>query len=284
MDPKVRDRTKDELIIRKNEFLKICNILDDLKFNCFLTSGILLGAIRDNDLIKWDWDIEISSFENDLLPKIDLISNKQNSGIAVASDVTKVFDIKNMINKTVEAFGSLDILVNNAGVTRTSNIMDLTEKDWDWIHNVNAKGTFFCLQVAASQMIKQNKGGRIINMASVGGKGFVDVSNAIYAASKGAVISLTKTAAQELAKHEITVNAICPGITHTNILSGIVKKRALEQNKSEEEIMKHYVRDIPLKRPNEPEDIAEMVVFLSSKGARNISGQSYNVDGGLIPS
>ena len=215
---------------------------------------------------------------------VDLISNKQNSGIAVATDVTKVFDIKNMINKTVEAFGSLDILVNNAGVTRTSNIMDLTEKDWDWIHNVNAKGTFFCLQVAASQMIKQNKGGRIINMASVGGKGFVDVSNAIYAASKGAVISLTKTAAQELAKHEITVNAICPGITHTNILSGIVKKRALEQNKSEEEIMKHYVRDIPLKRPNEPEDIAEMVVFLSSKGARNISGQSYNVDGGLIPS
>ena len=214
----------------------------------------------------------------------DLISNKQKSGIAVATDVTKVFDIKNMINKTVEAFGSLDILVNNAGVTRTSNIMDLTEKDWDWIHNVNAKGTFFCLQVAASQMIKQNKGGRIINMASVGGKGFVDVSNAIYAASKGAVISLTKTAAQELAKHEITVNAICPGITHTNILSGIVKKRALEQNKSEEEIMKHYVRDIPLKRPNEPEDIAEMVVFLSSKGARNISGQSYNVDGGLIPS
>jgi NAD(P)-dependent dehydrogenase (short-subunit alcohol dehydrogenase family) len=215
---------------------------------------------------------------------VDLISNKQKLGIAVATDVTKVFDIKNMINKTVEAFGSLDILVNNAGVTRTSNIMDLTEKDWDWIHNVNAKGTFFCLQVAASQMIKQNKGGRIINMASVGGKGFVDVSNAIYAASKGAVISLTKTAAQELAKHEITVNAICPGITHTNILSGIVKKRALEQNKSEEEIMKHYVRDIPLKRPNEPEDIAEMVVFLSSKGARNISGQSYNVDGGLIPS
>ena len=92
------------------------------------------------------------------------------------------------------------------------------------------------------------------------------------------------TAAQELAKHEITVNSICPGITYTNILSNIVKKRALEQNKTEEEIMKHYVRDIPLKRPNNPEDIASMVVFLSSEGARNISGQSYNVDGGLIPS
>jgi len=215
---------------------------------------------------------------------LEIILNNNGFGISVETDVTKNSDIQNMINRTVNEYGTLDILVNNAGVTRTSNLMDLTEKDWNWIHNVNAKGTFFCLQEAARQMIKQNKGGRIINMASVGGKGFVDVSNAIYAASKGAVISLTKTAAQELAKYEITVNSICPGITHTNILSNIVKKRALEQNKSEEAIMKHYVRDIPLQRPNNPEDIASMVVFLSSKGARNISGQSYNVDGGLIPS
>jgi NAD(P)-dependent dehydrogenase (short-subunit alcohol dehydrogenase family) len=215
---------------------------------------------------------------------VEIISSNNGSGLAIKTDVTNILDIKDMVNKVVEQFGSLDIMVNNAGVTRTSSIMDLNEKDWDWIHNVNAKGTFFCLQTAAYQMIKQETGGRIINMASVGGKGFVDVSNAIYAASKGAVISLTKTAAQELGKYDITVNAICPGITHTNILSNIVKKRALEQDKSEEDIMKHYVRDIPLKRPNHPEDIAAMVVFLSSEGARNISGQSYNVDGGLIPS
>ena len=215
---------------------------------------------------------------------VEIISSNNGSGLAIKTDVTNILDIKDMVNKVVEQFGSLDILVNNAGVTRTSSILDLNEKDWDWIHNVNAKGTFFCLQTAAYQMIKQETGGRIINMASVGGKGFVDVSNAIYAASKGAVISLTKTAAQELGKYDITVNAICPGITHTNILSNIVKKRALEQDKSEEDIMKHYVRDIPLKRPNYPEDIAAIVVFLSSEGARNISGQSYNVDGGLIPS
>jgi NAD(P)-dependent dehydrogenase (short-subunit alcohol dehydrogenase family) len=215
---------------------------------------------------------------------LEIILNNNGNGLSIEMDVTNSSDIKKMIKDTVVKYGSLDILVNNAGVTRTSKIMDLTEDDWDWIHNVNAKGTFFCLQAAAKQMIKQNNGGRIINMASVGGKGFVDVSNAIYAASKGAVISLTKTAAQELAKHEITVNSICPGITYTNILSDIVKKRSLEQNKSEEDIMKHYVRDIPLQRPNYPEDIAAMVVFLSSSGARNITGQSYNVDGGLIPS
>ena len=215
---------------------------------------------------------------------LEIVLNSNGSGISIETDVTKINDIENMILKTVKQFGTIDILVNNAGVTRTSKIMDLTEKDWDWIHNVNAKGTFFCLQIAADQMIKQNKGGRIINMASVGGKGFVDVSNAIYAASKGAVISLTKTAAQELAKYEITVNCICPGITYTNILSKIVKKRSYEQNKSEKDIMEHYVRDIPLKRPNDPEDIAAMVIFLSSNGARNITGQSYNIDGGLIPS
>ena len=215
---------------------------------------------------------------------LELILAQNGSGLAIKADITNNSDIEYMIKSVVDAFGSLDVMVNNAGVTRTSNIMDLTEKDWNWINDVNAKGTFFCLQIAAKQMIKQGCGGRIINMASVGGKGFVDVSNAIYAASKGAVISLTKTAAQELGKYKITVNAICPGITHTNILSGIVKKRSLEQGKTEAEIMKHYVRDIPLGRPNDPEDIAAMVVFLSSEGAKNISGQSYNVDGGLIPS
>ena len=215
---------------------------------------------------------------------LDIIKKNNGLGIVIKTDVTNFLDIKKMVSNTIESFGSIDVLVNNAGVTRTSGIMDLTEEDWHWIHNVNAKGTFFCLQETARQMIKQKNGGRIINMASVGGKGFVDVSNAIYAASKGAVISLTKTAAQELGKYEITVNAICPGITHTNILSDIIKKRSLEQNKTESEIIKHYVRDIPLGRANEPEDIAAMVVFLSSEGAKNISGQSYNIDGGLIPS
>ncbi len=215
---------------------------------------------------------------------LDIIKKNNGLGIVIKTDVTNFLDIKKMVSNTIESFGSIDVLVNNAGVTRTSGIMDLTEEDWHWIHNVNAKGTFFCLQETARQMIKQKNGGRIINMASVGGKGFVDVSNAIYAASKGAVISLTKTAAQELGKYEITVNAICPGITHTNILSNIIKKRSLEQNKTESEIIKHYVRDIPLGRANEPEDIAAMVVFLSSEGAKNISVQSYNIDGGLIPS
>jgi NAD(P)-dependent dehydrogenase (short-subunit alcohol dehydrogenase family) len=252
---------------------------------CITGAGNGIGRAIAIAMSKEGYNVVCADIDlNQANETLEIVLDNNGNGLSIEMDVTNSSDIKKMIKDTVVKYGSLDILVNNAGVTRTSKIMDLTEDDWDWIHNVNAKGTFFCLQAAAKQMIKQNNGGRVINMASVGGKGFVDVSNAIYAASKGAVISLTKTAAQELAKHEITVNSICPGITYTNILSDIVKKRSLEQNKSEEDIMKHYVRDIPLQRPNYPEDIAAMVVFLSSSGARNITGQSYNVDGGLIPS
>ena len=189
-----------------------------------------------------------------------------------------------MVNEVVKTFKSLDVMVNNAGVTRASKIEDLNEKDWDWIFDVNAKGTFFCMQEAAKQMIKQQTGGRIINMSSNGAKGFVDVSNAIYAASKGAVLSMTKTAAQQLGKYGITVNSICPGVTLTDILEKIIETRAKEQNKTRDETLKHYLRDVPTGQANDPREIALMVLFLSSEGGRNISGQSYNIDGGVVPS
>ena len=133
-------------------------------------------------------------------------------------------------------------------------------------------------------MIAQGNGGRIINMSSVGAKGFVDVSNTIYAATKGSILSMTKTASQELGKYNIKVNSICPSPTYTDIVKKLVAKRAKEQKKSEKEIMDYYMRDVPLGRFNDPDDIASMVIFLSSSGARNITGQSFNVDGGLIPS
>jgi NAD(P)-dependent dehydrogenase (short-subunit alcohol dehydrogenase family) len=160
--------------------------------------------------------------------------------------------------------------------------MDLTEEDWDNIHRVNAKGVFFCLQRVAREMIPRRRG-RIINIASIAGKGFPGTSNAIYAASKGAVISLTKTAAQQLARHDINVNAVCPGIVRTNLYGEMVRVMAEGEGLSIAEIERRGVQTIPLQRANEPEDIAAMVVFLASPGARNITGQSFNVDGGLVP-
>jgi len=202
--------------------------------------------------------------------------------LAIRADLGDVAEINRMVAETVKAFGRIDTLVNNAGVTRRAYIMDLTEADWDRIHRVNAKGVFFCLQAAAREMIPR-RSGRIINIASVAGKGFAGTSNAIYAASKGAVISLTKTAAQQLGPHNICVNAVCPGIVKTAILEDLMRTRALNENRSVEEIEASLVEQVPLRRANMPEDIADLVVFLASPAAKNISGQSINVDGALVP-
>ena len=206
-----------------------------------------------------------------------------DGSMAVQADMGQVADIDRMMSAVVAEFGHLDVLVNNAGVTRSAYIMDLTEEDWDRMHRVNAKGVFFCLQRAAREMIPRREG-RIINIASIAGRGFLGTSNAAYAASKGAVISLTKTAAQQLARHNLNVNAICPGVTMTEMVSRLVIQRAEREGISVEEAEAEAVKPIPLRRANDPADIAAMAVFLASPGARNITGQCYNVDGGLITS
>jgi NAD(P)-dependent dehydrogenase (short-subunit alcohol dehydrogenase family) len=201
--------------------------------------------------------------------------------LALETDVGDLASIDQMVRRVMEAFGRIDVLVNNAGVTRRAYIMDLTEQDWDRIMRVNAKGVFFCLQRVAREMIPR-RSGRIVNIASIAGKGYAGTSNAIYAASKGSVISLTRTAALQLARHGINVNAICPGITVTALSEANVAVRAREEGLSLEEMTRRRNAVIPLGRPNDPEDLAGLAVFLASPGARNITGQSLNVDGGII--
>ena len=205
------------------------------------------------------------------------------AAMPVQADVGDVAGIDRMVSEVVAELGRLDVMVNNAGVTRGAYIMDITEDDWDRMHRINAKGVFFCLQRAAREMVPR-RCGRIINIASIAGRGFAGTSNAAYAASKGAVISLTKTAAQQLARHDVNVNAICPGVTMTEMVSRLVAERAEQRGVSVDEAMAAAVKPIPLRRANDPEDIAAMAVFLASPGARNITGQCYNVDGGLVTS
>ena len=203
--------------------------------------------------------------------------------MAVQADCGDVASIEAMLDAAVAAHGRLDVILNNAGVTRHAYIMDITEADWDRMNRVNAKGVFFCLQGAARRMIAQG-GGRIINIASVAGRGYVGTSNAAYAATKGAVISMTKTASQQLGQHDINVNAICPGVTLTPLVQKLLEDRAGATGISFEEAKAKAAKPIPIQRANDPEDIAAMAVFLASPAARNITGQAYNVDGGLVPS
>ncbi|MGE0823965.1 MAG: SDR family NAD(P)-dependent oxidoreductase [Candidatus Binatia bacterium] len=209
------------------------------------------------------------------------VSAHDRRGLFVKTDMGKLSDINAMVAKAVETFGRIDILMNNAGVTRKLDFFEVTEADWDWIHSINAKGVFFCMQAVAREMVK-NKEGRIINIASIAGKGFRGTSNISYAGSKGAVIAMTRIGASQLAKYNINVNSICPGATRTELYDQVMKQIVEREKITEAEAMARMDASIPLRRSNSPDDIANMAAFLASDEARNITGQSFNVDGGLM--
>jgi NAD(P)-dependent dehydrogenase (short-subunit alcohol dehydrogenase family) len=202
-------------------------------------------------------------------------------GLLAITDMSDVAQINALIDKTIAAFGRIDILINNAGVTRTLGFFDVSEADWDWIYAVNARGLFFCMQRAVREMVKR-RSGKIINIASIAGKGYRGTSNIAYAGSKGAVIAMTRIAASQLAQHNINVNAICPGMTITHLSEITFKERAERQGITVEELRRERERTIPLGRANSPDEIANMALFLASSESDNITGQSFNVDGGLM--
>ena len=201
--------------------------------------------------------------------------------IAIEADVRDLASIDAMVTAAVDAFGEIDILMNNAGITRYAPLLEVPESDWDSIMGVNAKGSFFTLQRVAKEMVARGQGGRIINMGSVVGKGG-RASNAAYAASKGAVIAFTYQAASALAQHDINVNAVCPGGAETEMFAGVRRQRAAALGQTYEENTMATLASVPLGRIIAPEDVARLVVFLAGPGGYNITGQTINVDGGVL--
>lgn len=203
--------------------------------------------------------------------------------LGVVGDVTNKSDVEDLYKQAAEKFGTVDISVQNAGVITIDKLENLSEKDWNFVIAVNTTGVFLCCQAAAKYMIKQGSG-RLINSSSAQGRqGFIYTPH--YAASKFGVIGLTQSLAKELAAHGITVNAICPGIIETDMWAYNDEKWGkLLGNYQPGELMKEWIQGVPLKRGGNAKDIAGLVTFLASDDAAYITGQSVNVDGGLVMS
>ncbi len=189
--------------------------------------------------------------------------------LAVAADVAKVEDATNLIKQTIETFGKIDVLVNNAGITRDNLLLRLSEEDWDAVLDTNLKGAFNCIKACTKPMMKQ-RSGAIINITSVVGL-MGNAGQVNYAASKAGMVGLTKSVAKELASRNIRVNAVAPGFIETDMTDDLPEK-------TKEEL----INSIPLSKLGSAQDVAELVLFLSSQKAKYITGQTINVDGGMI--
>jgi len=200
---------------------------------------------------------------------VNEIKELGQESFAIKADVSNQEEVTNMIKEVLNRFNQLDILVNNAGVTKDNLIMRMKESEWDDVININLKGVFNCTKAVTRQMMKQRQG-RIINVASIVGVSG-NAGQANYVAAKAGVIGLTKTTAKELASRNITVNAIAPGFITTDMTD------KLEGNVKEE-----MLRQIPLARFGEPEDIAHVVTFLASEKSGYMTGQTLHIDGGMV--
>ena len=213
---------------------------------------------------------------------------KQQGGEAcsAALDVTRQADAQAALQALLAAWGKLDVWVNNAGVSSMNRFLDLTEKDWDFNMDINAKGQFLCAQVAARQLIAQEPDpanglrGKIINIASMAGKRGNAPFLAHYVASKFAVVGLTQSLAGELAPFGITVNSVNPGYVATSMQERELSWEASLRGVSVDEVKRLYVADTPLARLQTAEDVAKVVVFLASPLADFVTGESLNVNGG----
>jgi len=187
--------------------------------------------------------------------------------IMYKADVSSFDQVSKMIDDIVKEFGRIDILVNNAGVTKDALILRMSEQDWDKVIDVNLKGVFNASRACVKYMVKQRKG-KIINISSIVGI-YGNAGQVNYAASKAGIIGFTKSLAKELGSRGITVNAVAPGFIKTDMTASFLEK--------EDQI----VSRIPLKRLGNPDEVANLVVFLASGKADYITGQIIAIDGGM---
>jgi len=196
------------------------------------------------------------------------IKSQGGDALAVVGDVAVEDDANNLVKQAVAAYGKVDVFINNAGITRDGLLLRMKNADWDAVLDTNLKGAFLCTRAVAKIMSKQ-RSGRIINISSVVGE-MGNAGQANYCASKAGLLGLTKSVARELARRNVTVNAITPGFITTEMTEDMTEKA--------QETM---TEQIPLGRPGSAEDVANAVIFLASEQSAYITGQVLGVNGGM---
>ncbi|MBA3943169.1 MAG: SDR family oxidoreductase [Herpetosiphonaceae bacterium] len=209
------------------------------------------------------------------------VQSRSCRALALTVDVTVAAQRQQMLDTTLGTFGRLDVVVNNAAIQCAALPRDVTEEHWDALMNVNAKAVFFCCQLALQHMAEQ-RSGRIVNMASIAGKLASTIYHPIYNVSKAAVIAMTKTLALAYASDGIRINAVCPGVVDTPMQAVVDREFARVTGRPAAEIRAERVGRIPMGRIEQPEEVAAMVSFLVGPDAGYITGEAFNVSGGML--
>ncbi|MCW2306319.1 SDR family oxidoreductase [Rhodobium gokarnense] len=230
-------------------------------------------------------NVVIASIEEQVTEAADKLRAATGAKILpVVCNVTDIDAVKALYDAAEAEFGAVDISMQNAGIITIAKIEDMTEKEWDDVMAVNTKGVFLCCQEVIRRMRKNGTKGRIINTASGQAReGFIYTPH--YAASKFGVMGITQSLAKEVAEEGITVNAICPGIISSDMWD--YNDRVWGQMLGDYgpgELMAEWVQNIPMKRAGTGKDVAGLVAFLASDDAEYLTGQTINIDGGLIMS
>ncbi|HCM88987.1 MULTISPECIES: acetoin reductase [Vagococcus] len=221
--------------------------------------------------------------EENLNKTVTTLKNQGMDVFGVVGDVSNQADQESLVEKAVEKYGHLDVLINNAGIDAVTPILEITEEELNRVFQINVNGVVFGTQAAAKQFIKQGTKGKVINACSIAGHESFEMLGT-YSASKHAVRSFTHSAAKELAQHQVTVNAYCPGIAKTKMWDHIDEEMVRHSNGKLQpgEAFEQYSAGIALGRYQLPEDVGNLVSFLASSDSDYITGQAILTDGGLV--
>lgn len=251
--------------------------MNDLKNKVVMVTGSRRGMGRAHALAFARAGAKVVVCDVSLDECVQVVKEAEKNGgeaVAFKCDVTNKAEVENVVKAAVDKWGRLDILVNNAGIAQFFPFLEMQEEDWDRTINVNLKGYFLCAQAAAKEMAKQ-KSGAIVNIASVAmgqvGVGFPNIVH--YCASKGGIVAMTEALAIELAPYNIRVNAIAPGVIETPMIDPI---------KQDPKSMEGVLARVPMARVGKPEEVSNLVLFLSSNAASYITGSTVVIDGGWL--